>query len=372
MNVLFLASAGGEAHRRTLAALVADAASRGDVRVLAPDAEGKAMRGSGVTIESWKPAGLFSVLRSIGALRRAVDYHAPDAVHAVGWTAAAVALGALPPPYVARTLVTLLDPIVDGEIPKQFIEKRLPELIQRAGAVTCAYATLADEVVERFGVAAERVHVIPPGVTPTHGEVLQRPPGRNGPIVGYLGRLGGDKTWEQAIDALTQVKMRYPEARVWFEWTGPSRNLVRAYARGRGVLHEVTFFDDLPPHEFFTGIDVAIVPRGRDALPYALLQALVDGVPIVATNFEGLADTLGPYPVGWLVPEGAEGIAAGVVDAWKSIASAWEGAQAQRHAAIAAFDPAAIAERYARLREQLALGSNEETRPPLAGGTPEG
>lgn len=363
MNVLVLASAGGDAHRRTLAALVENAARHGEVRVLAPDAEGRALRALGVPVESWNPAGLFNVLRSVGALRRAVERHAPDAIHAVGWSAAAVALGVLAPEQAARTLVTVLDPMRRGEMPKQFIEKRLPELLQRAGHATCAYGTLATRLTERFGVAPERVEVLPPGVTAQLPPRSLRPPGRPGPVLGYASRIEADGAWEDAVDALALVARKQPAAQLWFASKGALHNAVRAYARGRGVLGAVRYADDLSPAEFAAGIDLALVPQGRDGLPYALPQALVDGVPVVGTNHGGIADTLGPFETGWLVPVGADGLAAGVEAAWPAIDAAWAGAQAQRDAAARAFDPAGAGARVRELYARVArLDAGEETR----------
>lgn len=161
MRVLVLASAGGDAHRRALGALVAAASTRHDVRVLAPEAEAELLRPFGVPVDSWNPAGLFRALRSVGALRRAAEHHAPDLIHAVGWSAAAVALGARPPAEAGRALITLLEPLGEGEMPKQFVEKRLPELLRRAAFATAASPALARELTERFGLAAERLQVIP-------------------------------------------------------------------------------------------------------------------------------------------------------------------------------------------------------------------
>ena len=161
MRILVLASAGGDAHRRALAALVAAASTQHDVRVLAPEGEAELLRPFGVPVESWNPAGLFRALRSVGALRRAVEHHAPDLIHAVGWSAAAVALGARPPADARRALITLLDPLGEDEMPKQFAEKRLPELLRRTAFATAASPSLARELTERFGLDAERVEVVP-------------------------------------------------------------------------------------------------------------------------------------------------------------------------------------------------------------------
>ena len=367
MKLLVLASAGGAAHRRTLVALVEDASLHDDVRVLAPDAEGSLLRPIGVPVESWNPAGLFNVLRSVDALRRAVERHAPDAIHAVGWTAAAVALGALTPAQSSKTVVTLLDPIRGAEIPKQFVEKRLPELLQRAGYATCAYRTLANALLERFGVAPERVEVIPPGVTPQLPRGSVRPPGRAGPVIGYLSRIDADSAWESAVDALAVIAKTMPGASLWFASSGAPHNAVHAFARARGVHDRVRYFDHLPPAEFARGIDLLAVPQGRDGLPYALPQALADGVPAVATNSDGLADTLLPFETGWLVPDGADGLVAGIEDAWPAIDAAWAGAQSQRAAAIAAFDPSAVAARIRAARARAAgLPLDENPKIPQA------
>jgi glycosyltransferase involved in cell wall biosynthesis len=363
VRLLVLASAGGDAHRRTLTALVERASLHDDVRVLAPDAEGAALRPLGVPVESWNPAGLFSVLRSVGALHRAVEHHAPDAIHAVGWAAAAVALGALAPAHAARTVVTLLDPIRDGEMPKPFVDKRLPELLRRAGCATCAYRTLATALVDEFGVSPQRVEIVPPGVTPSLRPDVVRPREREGPVLGYLSRIDTDTAWESAVEALAMLHQTLPHAQLWFAPQGASHAAVRAFARAHGVHERVRFFDHLPQAEFLGALDVVLVPRGRDGLPYALPQALVDGVPVVATNCGGLADTLAPFEMGWLVPDGAGGLAAGVEDAWRGIDAAWAGAQAQRPAAFAAFGAAAVTARttaiYARLRS---LERGEEAR----------
>ncbi|MDB5069852.1 MAG: glycosyltransferase, group 1 family [Candidatus Eremiobacteraeota bacterium] len=363
MKLLVLASAGGDAHRRTLTALVENASLHGDVRVLAPDAEGGLLRPIGVPVESWNPAGLFNVLRSVGALQRAVEHHAPDVIHAVGWTAAAVALGALTPAHAAQTVVTVLDPIRDGDVPKQFVEKRLPELLRRAGYATCAYRTLATDLMERFGIAPERIEVIPPGVVPQLPPASTRPHGRDGPIVGYLSPIDADSAWESAVDALAVLANTRAAAQLWFATEGAPHNAVHAFARARGVHERMRYFDHLPPAEFARGIDVAVVPRGRDGLPYALPQALVDGVPVVATNDDGLADTLAPFSTGWLVPDGADGLVAGVEAVWARIGAAWAGAQAQRLAAIAAFDPARAADHMLGLYARVArLPADEEVK----------
>lgn len=342
MKVLFLVSAGATAMRRSVREAVMAAQVSNDVRMLAPDSEAKALRDLGVPKESWKPAGLFNVLRSISALRKTVERFDPDVIHAFGWTASAVALGALPTRYARRMLAVLQDPIRDGEMPKAFIEKRLPELLARAGTIACAYETTRKVVVDTFGVLPANVEVVPYGVAPLLAANTARAPGRRGPIIGYANRLEADRGWETIIDAVAEIAKVHADAQLWIANSGPAASLVRAHARTARAADAVTFFDDLPLPQLFAGIDILAVPKSRDGVPYPLVDALVSGIPVVAANVPGIADVLTPY-AGWLVPDDTSGFVEGLSAAWESIDTAWPAAQAQRIETSAAFSPEALA-----------------------------
>jgi glycosyltransferase involved in cell wall biosynthesis len=346
--------------RRSLRAALTLTGADHELRLLAPDAEAKALRECAVRTESWRPAGLFNVLRSINVLRRAADRFEPDAIHAFGWTAAAVAMGALPSRYARRTLVTLADPIRKNEVPKAFLEKRLPELLARAWSVECAYETLRRVLVETLGVPAAKVRVVPYGVAlPDDPSTVGRPAGRPGPIVGYAGRLESDRAWETIVDALARVRGNVPGAQLQLGRSGPVAGLVRAHARSQGVADAVTFRDDVPMSELFSGIDILAVPSTFDGLPYALVEALVAGVPVIGADSGGIADTLAPF-AGWLVPDTPAGFAAGIGEAWSDIDAAWRAAQAQRPITAAQFG----AER--RERELLAAYASMAGQPTVA------
>jgi glycosyltransferase involved in cell wall biosynthesis len=361
MNLLLLVSDGGDAQRRAVHAFLSAARRRADdVRVLAPDSEGKLLRELGVPIESWQPSGLFNVLGSIGALRRAAEHHAPDVIHAFGWAAAAVTLGTLPAGSAARTVVTLLDPIHEGEMPKQFVEQRLADLLRRAAHVTAAYPALAGELVARFGVAAERITVIPYGVTPTLPRDVERPAGRAGPIVGFAGSPEGGRAWGMAFDAVAAVQGTFPAARLRFAVPASAATLLRAYARGREVPYDVVPLEE-PGDTFVGAIDLLIAPHGWDGLPWGLLQALVDGVPVVGADRDGSADTLRTLGTGLLVRDDAAGFAAGIAQTWSRIDGAWREAQGRRAAAIGAFDPAQVGARMTTIYDRIAAAAINAT-----------
>jgi glycosyltransferase involved in cell wall biosynthesis len=354
MKLLFLASAGGAAMRRSLRSAITLAATKYELRMLAPDAEGKLLRDCGVPTESWRPAGLFNVLRAINVLRRAVERFEPDAIHAFGWTAGAVALGALPSRYARRTLVTLQDPVRKNELPKAFLEKRLPELLARSFMVNCAYETLRRVLVDALGVPGAKVRVVPYAVARNESS-FGRPAGRPGPIVGYAGRLESDRAWEIAIDAVASAAKRLPQTHLTMGRSGPIAGLVRAHARSADIAGRVSFLADVALPELFAGVDMLVVPGSFDGLPYAVVEALVAGIPVIGANAGGIGDTLAPY-AGWIVPDDARGFAAGMEEAWSGIDGAWAAAHAQAGRAAEMFSPdthdAELLEDYARMADE--------------------
>jgi glycosyltransferase involved in cell wall biosynthesis len=368
-RVLHLVSAGGSAMRRTVAEHVRAFGGDTEQRMLAPDAEAKILRPLGVPIESWRPAGLFNVLRSIGALRRSVERYEPEAIIAYGWTAGAVGLGSLAPRFARRILVRLQDPIRDGEMPKAFYEKRLPELMQRAGAISCAYRTLAHQVTGTLGVAPERVTIAPYPIPSEIVATFERTPNRHGPVIGLVQRLEAEGAWGTAIDALAELKTTHPDARLWLAGDGPILSIVRAYARQRGVIDEISFFGDMPGSALLSGVDLVLVPASRDALPYTLLEALVAGVPVIAGNTAAMADLLADFETAWLVPDDGRGFAHGIATVWPAIDAAWTAAQAQRAKAAAAFDPATVMGAMRALCDRLAEAPEAHERGEFADAT---
>jgi glycosyltransferase involved in cell wall biosynthesis len=81
-----------------------------------------------------------------------------------------------------------------------------------------------------------------------------------------------------------------------------------------------------------------IAPASRDGLPFPIVEAIVNGVPVVGANVPGIADTLRPF-TGWIVDDDAAGIASGVLEAWADIDAVWLAAQAQRAEAGAFYSP---------------------------------
>jgi glycosyltransferase involved in cell wall biosynthesis len=55
---------------------------------------------------------------------------------------------------------------------------------------------------------------------------------------------------------------------------------------------------------FYPDLDLAVVPTHSDGLAYSVVEPLLAGVPVVATNAGGIPDLIRDGDTGWLVPPG--------------------------------------------------------------------
>jgi glycosyltransferase involved in cell wall biosynthesis len=80
-----------------------------------------------------------------------------------------------------------------------------------------------------------------------------------------------------------------------------------------GLEHEVTVLESLERIQtLYAAIDAFVSPSRMEGMPFAVLEALLSGVPVVMSDIPGHALIAGEYPGCRLVPGTPDGIAAGV------------------------------------------------------------
>ncbi|WP_443050598.1 glycosyltransferase [Streptomyces sp. NBC_00286] len=174
-------------------------------------------------------------------------------------------------------------------------------------------ATCRDEVVEleRMGIPAERITIVPCGVdtdrfTP-RGPVAERGPYRHQLL--QLGRLVPRKGAAVSIAALT----RLPDTELVVVGgptpdrldTDPEVRRLREIARAGGVAHRVRFTggvssDDVPP--LLRAADVVLCPADYEPFGIVPLEAMACAKPVVASAVGGQLDTVADPGTGRLVP----------------------------------------------------------------------
>lgn len=171
----------------------------------------------------------------------------------------------------------------------------------------------AEAAVLVGGYARERVVVIENGVrpeeaaSPEEGIAVRRELGipLQAPVVLFVGRLTPQKAPEVLVRAAARLLAGQPDAVFVVAGDGPLRpHLEREIARagcGRGV-RLLGRRDDTP--RLYAAAQAFVLPSRWEGLPYALLDALRAGLPVVCTDIAPLREVVQRAGAGILVPPG--------------------------------------------------------------------
>lgn len=153
---------------------------------------------------------------------------------------------------------------------------------------------------DEFGVAAERIRLIPHGVDVARFEQPVDPAQReqlrtrlhlapNGPVIGTVSRLVMAKGVEQLIESFRHVISRIPQAHLLVVGDGSDRVHLERLAKRLGLAEAVHFTGTLPETRVALSLmDVFVfVPATKEGFGLSLLEAMAMGLPIVAIRRGG-------------------------------------------------------------------------------------
>ncbi|MGY1664383.1 glycosyltransferase [Geodermatophilus sp. SYSU D00696] len=152
----------------------------------------------------------------------------------------------------------------------------LAALYRRMAAVLSPSAQGRAQVVADLGVDPARAHLVPNGVDVPPDPA--GPAGRPVPRVGAFGRLTAQKGFDVLLAALRRLDVPY-EAVVG--GAGRDGEALRAAAAGLPVTFPGWVSD---VRGFLAGLDLFVLSSRVEALPLALLEAMAEGLPCVATD----------------------------------------------------------------------------------------
>lgn len=161
---------------------------------------------------------------------------------------------------------------------------------------------LLDEVwradVQRRGLGGDHIRIVPNCID--HAAILGRRPetvtkASGAPSLIHIGRLAAVKRLGDAIHALAAPGLE--GAMLHLVGKGPEEHALRALAAQMAVSDRVVFhgwLDDAAAAVLLAGCDVSLLPSAAEGLPTALLEALMLGVPVVASDIPGNRAILDP------------------------------------------------------------------------------
>ena len=188
---------------------------------------------------------------------------------------------------------------------------------QRAREVRCADAVIVPSeylrrMVVGWGAPPEWVHVIynalaPDAAASTRSQdearaALGLPPG---PLLLTVARL---TAWK-GVDALLRALARVPDVRLLIAGDGPEEARLCALASTLGLGERARFLgrvDRAALADYFRAADYTALYSGYEGLPHVLLESLLSGTPVIASDKGGNPEIVRHDENGLLVPYGDE------------------------------------------------------------------
>ena len=248
--------------------------------------------------------------------------------------------------------------------------------VRRADAVTVNSSVTAS-AVRSLQPGVEPINV-PMGVTeghPQRSEVL-RVRGmyrRNGgPLVAFVGRLVDEKGVDDLLEAVALLRPRCPDVTAIVVGEGQDREALESRSKDLGLEDCVTFTGWIAPGDVaahLAAADVFVAPSRRatdgwiEAQGLTIAEAMMSGIPVIATRVGGIIDTVHDGATGVLVDERQP---KQIADALEQVVRhpSWAGhvAQQGRELARERFGRTQSAERFSRLIEELVEARRSRAR----------
>lgn len=167
------------------------------------------------------------------------------------------------------------------------------------------------------GIWESRITVIPNAVKPlditsVNRDVVRKDLGLNEDDIFLLsiGRLTYQKGHEFLVQAMSKVTSRFPNAKAGICGDGPLRSQLEAQIIEAGLSNHVKMlgtWEDVSP--LLASAEIFILPSRWEGLSRALMEAMAAGLPVIATQVDGIKDLITDSVNGLLIPsEDAEAL----------------------------------------------------------------
>jgi glycosyltransferase involved in cell wall biosynthesis len=123
------------------------------------------------------------------------------------------------------------------------------------------------------------------------------------PVVGTVARLTPVKGLTYLLRSIPSVLVSFPDAQFLIVGGGRLQNALKEEAVGLGIEKHVIFTgsrQDVPP--LLKLFDIFVLPSLKEGLPFAIIEAMANAKPVIATDVEGNREVVKDGRSGMLVP----------------------------------------------------------------------
>ena len=248
-----------------------------------------------------------------------IDQHGPfDLIHVHDWMTAFA--GEQLKQHFKLPLVTTIHATergrgrgnLPGELPRA-INNIEWWLTYEAWRVICCSQYMSSEVREYFETPADKIDVIPNGVTTAHfdrfdgvdlSEFRCNYAAPDEKIIFYVGRIVEEKGLRVLIQSAPSVLAAYPKCKFVIAGNGPQRQQLLDQAQAAGLserFYFTGFISDDDRDKLYKVADVAVFPSLYEPFGIVALEAMAARVPVVVADTGGLTEVVTNHQTGIVV-----------------------------------------------------------------------
>ncbi|MFK8181754.1 MAG: glycosyltransferase family 4 protein [Phormidesmis sp.] len=181
---------------------------------------------------------------------------------------------------------------------------QLTEKISRAKFVSCiSYFCRSQAMIFAPWSAWDNLHIVHCGIEP---ELFTEEAGsKTGSNLLYVGRLAAAKGLPVLLQSLATLKLECPDIHLTVVGDGEDRVALEAQAQTLNLENNVTFVGYQSPasvREYLQASDVFVMSSFAEGVPVVLMEAMMAGLPVVATQIAGVSELVEDGLNGFLVP----------------------------------------------------------------------
>jgi glycosyltransferase involved in cell wall biosynthesis len=201
-----------------------------------------------------------------------------------------------------------------------YVDRLVGPFVDRYIAVSRANA---EYLVNTKRYPARKIAVIHPGSDLTRFVAPYQPPaglkesvgfGADDPLLLVVGRLEPQKGHRVLLDAMPEIRRRFPRVRLVCVGEGSLRDSLEAQVRALAIEDAVRFVGYWPDVRDWLAIaDLSVLPSFHEGMPVTPVESLAAGCPVVATAVDGTPEVVVHEQTGLTVPPGDAGALANAV-----------------------------------------------------------
>jgi N-acetyl-alpha-D-glucosaminyl L-malate synthase BshA len=232
--------------------------------------------------------------------------------------------------------------------------------ILRSQGLTAVSNYLRDETVRGFGVAEERIRVIPNFVDVELYHRDKKPCYRSAfasegeKVLMHVSNFRPVKRVTDVVEVFARVRLKVPSKLVMVG-DGPERTRAAERAEELGIAEDVIFLGKhVSVDELLACADLFLLPSETESFGLAALEGMACGAPVVATRVGGLPEVVPDGEAGYLLDVGdVDGMAEVATRVLSDKPLWWKMSRAARAVAVERFSAERVVPEYERYYESV-------------------